>query len=122
MPLSPLAELRNHGQAFWLDSLSRQMLDDGSLQRRIEEQGLSGVTSNPAIFAKAMLGNGGGGGSAAYDARIRVAQQTTAPGDAGVDPEAIYERSPSTTCATPATCCCRAMSRPWPPAPAATAA
>jgi transketolase len=92
MPLSPLAELRNHGQFFWLDSLSRQMLNDGSLERRIAEQGLSGVTSNPAIFAKAMLGNGGGQGSFAYDARIRIAQQTTAPDDAGVDAEAIYER------------------------------
>jgi transketolase len=89
MPTSPLAQLQDHGQAFWLDSLSRQMLTDGSLARRIAQQGLSGVTSNPAIFAKAMLGDGGGH---LYDDRIRVARETTAPGDAEVDPEAIFER------------------------------
>jgi transketolase len=96
MPNSPLAQLHGHGQCFWLDSLSRQMLDDGSLERRIREQGLSGVTSNPAIFAKAMLGEAGSGGAGrgarVYDPRIRIAQETTAPGDAAVSPEAIYER------------------------------
>lgn len=96
MPNSPLAQLHGHGQCFWLDSLSRQMLDDGSLERRIREQGLSGITSNPAIFAKAMLGEAGSGGAGlgarVYDPRIRIAQETTAPGDAAVSPEAIYER------------------------------
>jgi transketolase len=88
---SPLAQLHNHGQCYWLDSLSRRMLDDGSLERRIREQGLSGVTSNPAIFAKAMLGSDPAD-RAAYDDRIRVAQQTTSSGDVEIDPRAIYER------------------------------
>jgi transketolase len=88
---SPLAQLHNHGQCYWLDSLSRRMLDDGSLERRIREQGLSGVTSNPAIFAKAMLGSDPAD-RAAYDDRIRVAQQTTSSGDVEIDPHAIYER------------------------------
>ncbi|WP_295882852.1 transketolase [uncultured Thiohalocapsa sp.] len=91
MSTSPLARLHNHGQCFWLDSLSRRMLDDGSLARRIREQGLSGVTSNPAIFAKAMLGDTTAD-RAAYDERIRVARQTTSPGDAEIDAAAIYER------------------------------
>jgi len=90
-PISPLARLHNHGQCYWLDSLSRRMLDDGSLARRIREQGLSGITSNPAIFAKAMLGSDRAD-RAAYDDRIRVAQQTTSPGDAEIDAHAIYER------------------------------
>ncbi len=89
--VSPLARLHNHGQCFWLDTLSRRMLDDGSLERRIREQGLSGVTSNPAIFAKAMLG-AAPADRAAYDERIRVVQQTTSPGDADIDAHAIYER------------------------------
>jgi transketolase len=76
--MSRLAQLREHGQSFWLDSLSRRMLDDGTLARRIEEQGLSGITSNPAIFAKAM------GDSPDYDERLRVALESTA------DPEALY--------------------------------
>ncbi|MCG6941507.1 MAG: transketolase [Thiohalocapsa sp.] len=88
---SPLARLHNHGQCYWLDSLSRRMLDDGSLQRRIREQGLSGITSNPAIFAKAMLGSSPAD-RAAYDRRILVAQQATSPGDAEIDVHAIYER------------------------------
>jgi transketolase len=91
MTTSPLSRLHNHGQCFWLDSLSRRMLDDGSLERRIRDQGLSGVTSNPAIFAKAMLGSSPED-RAVYDARIRVAQQTTSPGDAEIDARAIYER------------------------------
>ncbi|MGD9409679.1 MAG: transketolase [Thiohalocapsa sp.] len=88
---SPLARLHHHGQCYWLDSLSRAMLDDGSLARRIRDQGLSGVTSNPAIFAKAMLGDSPAD-RAAYDERIRVARQATSPGDADIDARAIYER------------------------------
>jgi transketolase len=67
--MSALARLKNHGQSFWLDSLSREMLEDGTLAARIREQGLSGITSNPAIFAKAMAD------AAIYDARIRAAPE-----------------------------------------------
>jgi transketolase len=68
--MSQLTQLSNHGQSYWLDSLSRQMLEDGSLAARVQEQGLRGVTSNPAIFAEAMIG------SDLYDPRIRVALET----------------------------------------------
>ena len=87
---SPLARLQERGQCYWLDSLSRRMLDDGSLARRIREQGLTGVTSNPAIFSKAMLGSDPAD-RAAYDHRIRVARQITSLGDAEIDAHAIYE-------------------------------
>ncbi len=68
--MNALARLKDHGQSFWLDSLSREMLDDGSLAARIRDQGLSGITSNPAIFAKAMAD------SPRYDQRIRLALET----------------------------------------------
>jgi transketolase len=50
-----------------LDSLSRTMLQDGSLARRIQAQGLAGVTTNPAIFHRAIAG------SVDYDERVREA-------------------------------------------------
>lgn len=62
---NPLRKLEGHGQSIWLDLLSRDMLVSGKLKRLIEEDGLSGVTSNPAIFEKDMTG------SSAYDGRIR---------------------------------------------------
>jgi transaldolase len=48
---NPLLELRKLGQSVWLDDIGRAMLDDGSLARLIEADGIAGVTSNPAIFA-----------------------------------------------------------------------
>jgi transketolase len=68
--MSRLARLSEYGQSFWLDSLSRQLLDDGSLAARIRDQGLSGVTSNPAIFAESI------GDSPLYDTRLRIALET----------------------------------------------
>ena len=65
MKKNPLLKLQGHGQSIWLDLLSRDMLVSGELKRLIEEDGLSGVTSNPAIFEKGMTG------SSAYDGRIR---------------------------------------------------
>jgi transaldolase len=52
---NPLLELRRLGQSVWLDDISRGMLSDGSLARLIREDGLAGLTSNPAIFANAMM-------------------------------------------------------------------
>ena len=85
MPTRQLAKLNDHGQRFWLDSLSREMLDDGSLASRVQEQGLSGITSNPAIFAKTM------GDSPAYDDRIAVAAEALGD-DGSVAAEVVYER------------------------------
>lgn len=51
---NPVSRLREYGQSVWLDSLSRRLLRGGQLKRLIESDGLSGVTSNPAIFEKAI--------------------------------------------------------------------
>ncbi len=52
---NPLLELRKLGQSAWLDDISRGMLDDGSLARLIRDDGIAGLTSNPSIFANAMM-------------------------------------------------------------------
>ena len=51
---NPLREIEALGQSIWIDNISRQLLDDGIMRRLIEEDGISGVTSNPTIFEKAM--------------------------------------------------------------------
>jgi len=51
---NPLLKLESLGQSIWLDSISRPILMSGELKRLIDEDGLSGVTSNPAIFEKAI--------------------------------------------------------------------
>jgi transaldolase len=62
---NPLTQLGRLGQSLWLDLLGRDMLLSGELRRLIDEDGVTGVTSNPAIFEKDMTG------SSAYDDRIR---------------------------------------------------
>jgi transaldolase/glucose-6-phosphate isomerase len=52
--MNPLRELLKYGQSYWLDNLTRAMIQSGDLKRRVEEEGLRGVTSNPAIFSKAI--------------------------------------------------------------------
>ncbi|MCM2270213.1 MAG: transaldolase [Thermoanaerobaculia bacterium] len=51
---NPLLELPRLGQAVWLDFIRRRMLESGELARLIREDGVRGVTSNPAIFEKAI--------------------------------------------------------------------
>jgi|SoiMethySBSTD1v2_1073268.scaffolds.fasta_scaffold01409_4 transaldolase len=63
--MSPLLELARFGQSYWLDDLSRQMIESGELQRRVTSEGLTGVTANPAIFRAALHA------SDAYDRQIR---------------------------------------------------
>ncbi len=50
---SPVAAVASHGQQLWLDKLSRSLVVGGELQRWIDDHGVSGVTSNPAIFSQA---------------------------------------------------------------------
>jgi len=52
--MNPLLELAEYGQSYWLDNLTRAMIKNGELEKRAKEQGLRGVTSNPAIFDKAI--------------------------------------------------------------------
>ncbi len=51
---NPLLEIQKHGQSAWLDYIHRDDLENGDLQRRIDEEGVLGVTSNPSIFQKAI--------------------------------------------------------------------
>ena len=60
-------QLHNLGQSLWLDNITRDLLDNGTLKRFIDEWSITGITSNPTIFDEAI------GGSAAYDQDIRDA-------------------------------------------------
>jgi len=64
MPISNLHGLTAAGVSVWSDQISKQMLDSGELARRVEEDAVTGVTSNPSIFAGAI------GGSDDYDAHL----------------------------------------------------
>src|SRR5437660_12671639 len=55
--VNPLVQLQNFGQSIWLDYIRRDLLKSGELQRLITEDGLRGMTSNPAIFEKAIAGS-----------------------------------------------------------------
>ncbi len=78
---NPLRHLHDYGQAVWLDFLSRRFIAEGGLKKLIEQDGLTGVTSNPSIFEKAITG------SSDYDASLKTAERD---GDFGV--MALYER------------------------------
>ncbi len=51
---NPLKDLLKFGQSVWLDYIRRDLITSGELKRLIEEDGLRGMTSNPAIFEKAI--------------------------------------------------------------------
>ena len=54
MKNNPLIQLEKLGQSVWLDFINRNLITSGELRRLIEVDGLSGITSNPAIFEKAI--------------------------------------------------------------------
>ena len=54
---NPLKDLLKFGQSVWLDYIRRDLITSGELKRLIEEDGLRGMTSNPAIFEKAITGS-----------------------------------------------------------------
>ena len=54
---NPLLDLQSRGQSVWYDTISRGMITSGELQRLIAADGVRGVTSNPAIFEKAIAGS-----------------------------------------------------------------
>lgn len=72
-------KLLEYGQSYWLDNLSREIISNGELKKRIEQEGLRGITSNPSIFQKALAtGN-------LYDEQIaKLAAE-------GMSKEEIYE-------------------------------
>ena len=75
-----LAALTEAGTSIWLDQIRRNLIESGELERLVREDSLRGVTSNPAIFEKAILG------SDDYDEEIRQAAEE------GLSSKDIYER------------------------------
>jgi transaldolase len=79
MSTNPLKLLGTFGQSIWLDYIRRDLIESGTLQHMIVEDGLRGMTSNPAIFQKAI------GESHAYDEAIAAMVKD------GLQVQAIYE-------------------------------
>ena len=79
MSTNPLIELTRLGQSVWNDNIERKLIRSGELKRLIDEDGLTGVTSNPAIFEKAIVG------SDLYAAQLKEAAES------GKSPQEIYE-------------------------------
>jgi transaldolase/glucose-6-phosphate isomerase len=79
--LNPVAALRQHGQSVWLDFIRRSLITGGELKRLVDEDGLGGVTSNPAIFEKAI------DGSDDYKDAI-----TECSSDVSLSPKDVFER------------------------------
>ncbi len=69
-------QLHDLGQSLWLDNITRELLDDGTLQRYVDEYSITGLTSNPTIFDRAMKDG------AAYDEAVA---EKTARGSSGED-------------------------------------
>ncbi len=76
---NPLRELAKFGQSVWYDNLNRSLIPTGMLQRLVDEDGVSGGTSNPSIFEKAVASGD------YYDAHLKQLV------DAGADLPAIYD-------------------------------
>jgi transaldolase len=76
--MKPTQKLHDLGQSLWLDNITRTMLDDGTEQRYIDEYNVTGQTSNPTIFDKAISSGD------AYD------EQITELREKGMEPEDIF--------------------------------
>ena len=77
--MNPLLQLERYGQSYWLDNLTRAMITGGELKQRVDECGLRGVTSNPAIFKQAIVG------SSDYETQIGQLLED------GCEPQEVYE-------------------------------
>ena len=75
---NPLKQLHELGQSIWLDNITRDILDDGTLKRYIDTLSVTGLTSNPTIFDEAI------GKTKVYDAAIRQ------KADSGLSGEALF--------------------------------
>lgn len=75
-PASATAQLHLLGQSLWLDNISRELLDNGDLADYIENFSITGLTSNPSIFNKAI------GGGDSYDQGIREKVKAGKSGEA----------------------------------------
>ena len=66
METNKVKQIHSFGQSIWLDFIDRDIIASGKLKKLIDEDGVCGVTSNPAIFEKAITG------SSDYDDEIRT--------------------------------------------------
>jgi len=57
MTTNHILEIQAYGQSIWMDNLTRDLIESGELKKMIETRGIKGITSNPAIFEKAIAGN-----------------------------------------------------------------
>jgi transaldolase len=73
MAANRLQQLHDAGQSIWLDSIDRRILENGELARRIREDALTGMTSNPTIFQKALSS------SDSYDDQLLGAEHGLSP-------------------------------------------
>jgi transaldolase/glucose-6-phosphate isomerase len=78
---NPVAELRQQGQSIWLDYIRRSLIQSGELKRLMDEKGVTGMTSNPTIFDKAI------GGSSDYDEALAAMLKK----DAMTEPGLLFE-------------------------------
>ncbi|MGH7356269.1 MAG: transaldolase, partial [Candidatus Rokuibacteriota bacterium] len=78
---NPLTILQNYGQSVWLDYIRRTLFTSGDLQRFLDEDGLRGVTSNPAIFEKAIAGSND------YEGDLKALERRK-----DLDAKAVYEQ------------------------------
>ncbi len=72
-PNNHLIEIKEYGQSIWMDNLTRDMIQSGELKALVENGGICGITTNPSIFEKAMMGN------AVYDADIEAGIRAGSP-------------------------------------------
>jgi transaldolase/glucose-6-phosphate isomerase len=80
----PIGEIVALGQSVWFDNIRRGLLSSGEFARMVREDGLSGVTSNPSIFEKAIVG------STDYDEALAEVR-ATAPDAKALDIKSVYE-------------------------------
>src|ERR1700758_552840 len=85
-------QIHSFGQSIWLDFIARSIIKSGELKQLIDVDGVRGVTSNPAIFEKAITS------SSDYDADIAELSDKTD------DNEEIFLVSPSKISRLPPTC------------------
>lgn len=75
--------LHQHGQSLWLDNITRGLLDSGQLRRYVDQYAVTGLTSNPSIFDKAIS-------SGSYDGAIRAIRAIRASAGRGVSDEDLF--------------------------------
>lgn len=73
--MNPNEKLHQAGQSIWIDSITREMVTSGTLEHYIEDLAVTGLTSNPSIFDKALQGSGD------YDAQIQELLETGKSGE-----------------------------------------